>query len=287
MPPGKRLVRNGLALPIDRARGVPSYRQLAEQLRRRISAGQFPQGSRFPAEREIMSASGLSRVTVRQGLGLLQREGWLERKQGLGTFVRNPIDQDLTNVRTITEVLLEQGITPQIKVLSFGAVVAPQAVRQALGLREGERLLRVKRLYRYRRLPIALVYIYLPLCVQKDAEILRKAAVPTDTTYTIWEDRLGVRLKAGRHVIRAAAASTEDARALGVKSGAPILVLERITYADDGRPLEYILFHYHAERYEFSALLPRARDGVRKEHGWNGTFVHAVDISQRPAGLRS
>lgn len=283
MPKRKHLARGRLALRIDRTRSVPSYVQLAEQLRARITAGDFRPGARLPAERELISASRLSRITVRQGLALLEREGWLERKQGLGTFARYPIDQELGSAQTITEVLLEQGITPEIEVLSFDAVVPPPPVRQALRLSQGERLLLVKRLYCYQRQPIALIYIYLPLAVAEEAEILRRATVPTDTTYTIWEDRLGVQLKEARHVIRAGAASREVARALRVKVGAPILILERITYADDGRALEYILFHYHAERYEFSAMLPRTR-GRSVGRGWNGRFVHTADAPERAGG---
>jgi GntR family transcriptional regulator len=217
MPKRKRLPRGRLALRIDRTRSVPSYMQLAEQLRARITAGDFRPGARLPAERELITASRLSRITVRQGLAVLEREGWVERKQGLGTFARHPIDQKLGSAQTITEVLLEQGITPEIKVLGFGAVVPPPRVRQALRLPQGERLILVKRLYCYQGQAIALIHIYLPLAVAEEAEILRRATVPTDTTYTIWEDRLGVQLKEARYIIRAGAATREVARALRVK----------------------------------------------------------------------
>ncbi|MBI3636062.1 MAG: GntR family transcriptional regulator [Candidatus Rokubacteria bacterium] len=252
---------------------VPSYRQLAEHLRSRIVSGEFPPGARMPAERELIADSSLSRITVRQGLGLLEREGLLVRKQGLGTFVRPSIDQELTSVQTITEVLLAKGIVPQIKVLSFGPVIPPPNVREVMQLPAGDRILLVKRLYRYKRRPIALIYIYLPLAVMTAAEVLRNANVPTETTYTVWEDKLHVRLKEARHTIRAAGATREDATALKIRPGAPILVLERVTYAADGRPLEFILFHYHADHYAFSATLPRT---VKSERfGLNGHYVSA------------
>lgn len=270
----KGLVRSRPLLTIDRESSIPSYVQVAENLRARIVAGEFRRSARMPAESQLMAQSRLSRVTVRQGLAILEREGWLVRKQGLGTFVRHPIDQQLTSVRTITEVLLSKGITPEIEVVSFGPVVPPAKVQRELQLREGEQILLVKRLYRYQGQPLALIYIFLPLAVMREAEILRHASTPTDTTYTIWEDHLGLRLRDARHVISAEAASREDARALGIKSGAPILVLERITYGEDGRPLEYILFHYHAERYEFSAVLPRVK-GKTGDAGLNGRVVHA------------
>ena len=80
---------------------------------------------RLPAESELIHGSNLSRVTIRKGLEVLENEGLVERKQGLGTFVKNPIRQELSRAYTITEVLLSKGIKPQIKVISFGVTQPP------------------------------------------------------------------------------------------------------------------------------------------------------------------
>jgi GntR family transcriptional regulator len=261
-------------MPIDRDSSIPSYVQVADNIRGRIVSGEFPPGKRLPTERELISESGLSRITIRQGLALLERDGWVVRKQGLGTFVRNSIDQELTSVRTITEVLIAKGMIPEIRVLSFARVVPPPNVQKRMELAADERVLCAKRLYRYKKQPIALIYIYLPLSVWDEAQILRNAATPTDTTYTIWEDRLHVRLKNAHHVIRAGRAAKEDARALRIPVGAAILILERTTYADDERPVECVIFHYHPEVYEFSATLPRTRaDTGQSQFGLNGRYV--------------
>lgn len=244
-------------MKIDRASSTPSYVQLAAQLKAEITAGTFSPGSRLPTETELVNQSQLSRITVRRGLELLEKEGWVVRRQGLGTFVRDAIRHDLSSVQTLTEVLLGQGITPRIEVLSYGAVRPPEPVRQALRLNENEQLLLVKRLYCNGSEPVALVFVYLPLSVRDHADVLRSTEVPTETTYTIWEQKLGIRLRGASHTIHAARANDEDAAALNVNPGDPILVLDRITYAEDGRPLEYITFHYHWERYKLSVMVPR------------------------------
>lgn len=96
------------------ARGsVPASTQLAEALKAAIVKQRVPRGGRLPTERELIDRTGLSRVTVRAAVGLLERQGWLIRRQGLGTFVANPVKQELgSGVRTITEVLAASGITP-------------------------------------------------------------------------------------------------------------------------------------------------------------------------------
>ena len=91
------------------------------------------------------------------------------RKQGLGTFAKHPIDQELSTVRTIPEVLLMLGMMPDVKVLSFGAVLPPADVQRELQVPPGERVVLMKRLYCAGRAPVALVYVYLPLALKQHA----------------------------------------------------------------------------------------------------------------------
>ena len=238
---------------------VPAYTQLATQLKARIGRGEFKPGARMPSEQELIADTGLSRVTVRAALNILARDGWLVRRQGIGTFAGHPIDQELSTVRTTPEVLLMLGMMPDVKVLSFATMVPPADVQRALKLRPGERVILMKRLYRSGNTPIALVHVYLPLALEKHAEILKNERAPTETTYTILEQKLGVTIKEARHVIKACNAKQDVARALRIKTGAPILVLDRLSVGADGRPLEYDVCHYHSGRYTFSVTVPRRK----------------------------
>ncbi len=238
---------------------VPVYTQLAEQLKTQICSGEFKPGARIPSEQELIAASGLSRVTVRAALKMLTRDGMLVRRQGVGTFVGHPIDQELSSVQTTPEVLLSLGMIPKVKVLSFATVLPPPDVQTALRLGAGERVVLMKRLYTSGSTPIALLYVYLPSALEKYARALKDERAPTETTYTILEKNLGVTIKEARHVIKACPAERTVARALHVKAGAPILVLERLTVGSDGRPLEYDVCHYNSRRYTLSVTVPRRR----------------------------
>jgi GntR family transcriptional regulator len=238
---------------------VPVYTQLAEQLKARICRGEFKPGARIPSEQELIAATRLSRVTVRAALNMLTRDGMLVRRQGVGTFVGHSIDQELSSVQTTPEVLLALGMMPDVKVLSFATVVPPAEVQTALRLRPGERVVLMKRLYSSGKTPVALIFVYLPLALEKHAQILKDGRAPTETTYTILEKKLGVSIKEARHVIKAQRADRVVARALRVKVGAPILALERLTVGIDGRPLEYDVCHYHSGRYTLSVTVPRRK----------------------------
>ena len=239
---------------------VPATVQLAELLKAQILEQRLPPGSRLPTEQELIAQSGLSRVTVRAAVGILEDEGWLIRRQGLGTFVAESVKQELeSGVRTIAEVLVSRGVTPHVEVLSHEVVPAPERVGATLGRSE---VLRIQRCYTENDQPMAIVTAYLPADLPDDAvEPLLSGKPATETTYTMWEQRLGVRIGSATHEIHAAGASSEIAAALGLSEGAPVLVLRRTSYTDKGKPLEVVVFHHRPERYEFSVTLPRTLPG--------------------------
>jgi GntR family transcriptional regulator len=123
-------------------------------------------------------------------------------------------------------------------------------------------VLRIQRRFSENDQPLAIVTAYLPADLPDDAvEPLLSAESATETTYTMWEQRLGVRIGSATHEIHAAAASPEIAAALGLSEGAPVLVLWRTSYTDKDEPLEVVVFHHRPERYEFSVTLPRMMPG--------------------------
>jgi GntR family transcriptional regulator len=257
---GPRLDLDAADLRISRG-SVPASTQLAEALKAEIIQQRLSRGGRLPSERELIDRSGLSRVTVRAAVGILERQGWLVRRQGLGTFVADPVKQELgPGVRTITEVLLSSGVTPRVDVLSRRVGPAPQRIAETLGLSE---VLCIRRRFSDGDEPLALVTAYLPSGLGQAVEPLLSGApdaetnYTTETTYTMWEQRLGVHIARAAHEIHAAGASAEVAAALDLAVGSPVLVLERTSYTDDDKPLEVVEFHYRPERYRFSVTLPR------------------------------
>lgn len=238
---------------------VPASTQLAEALRGQIIQQRLPRGGRLPSERELIERSGLSRVTVRAAVGRLESQGWLIRRQGLGTFVADPVKQELASgVRTITEVLSDSGVVPQVDVLSHSTGPAPRRIRDILGLPD---VLCIRRLFRDGNQPLALVTAYLPTDLGEAIEPLLSGTPQTETTYTMWERRLGVHIARATHEIYAAGASPEVADALQLGAGAPVLIVDRISYSDNDKPLEVVVFHHRPERYRFSVTLPRTVAG--------------------------
>lgn len=82
-------------------RRIPKYMILKNELLSWFESGRLEPGKQVPSEHEIADQFGVSRQTVRQTFGELEKEGWLERIQGKGTFAKNPKRHGSEQVKTI------------------------------------------------------------------------------------------------------------------------------------------------------------------------------------------
>lgn len=235
----------------------PLYLQVADRIRSMIKSGEFPEGSPMGSNTALMERFGVSRVTLRHALGVLEREGLVKAHHGKGTYViSRGIQQELGDLLSLGEIVEAQGLRHQVKIAEFKWVVAPEPVASFFKADQETPVLRVKRQHIVNDLPIALALIYIPVTVgvhitQHDLE---KAPL-----YTVMEKKLGLRLGRAVQTIGAVAADAEIASLLRVGAGYPLLVAERHTSSEDERPLEHITFYYRSDCYQFTVNLQRAK----------------------------
>jgi GntR family transcriptional regulator len=93
----------------DRGSGIPLYLQLAAAIRQRIKRGDLPEGAKVPRLQDLQAEFGVARVTVRQAMDRLEREGLVSRQIGRGTFVKsNGGDRHWLRLTTQWELLLSE-----------------------------------------------------------------------------------------------------------------------------------------------------------------------------------
>src|SRR3972149_4848190 len=115
--------------------GVPLYRQIKADLLEQIKSGQLAPGERIESELELMARYGVSRATVRQALGQLVAEGYLEIRRGLGTYVATPkLEQGLGGFYSFSREIERLGMRPGTRVLGVRLEPATRTVAAALGL---------------------------------------------------------------------------------------------------------------------------------------------------------
>src|SRR5262245_28377481 len=126
---------------------APRYHQVRAVLRRRIEAGEWQAGQRFPTEPDLMREFGVSRGTVRQAVDALVRHGLLRREQGRGTFVRRPaVAAGVGDFFHFLEDLRLRGFAIELRLIRRGVVPADAAVAGLLGLGAGAPLVVIRRL---------------------------------------------------------------------------------------------------------------------------------------------
>jgi len=75
--------------PPPSAGPLPPYRRIAEKLKQSILRGDYAPGDRLPSVRDLAVAEGVNPNTVQSVYRLLETEGWIDRQQGAGTFVKS------------------------------------------------------------------------------------------------------------------------------------------------------------------------------------------------------
>jgi len=274
-------------MTIERKHPVPLYRQIADELRAKIQSGQYAPGVCIPSEVEFMNTYGVGRITVRQAINLLAREGRLITKQGKGTFVTGErIEQELVTLASITEVLMAKGVEPRVKVLCSRLTAGPANVRKELKLRDDEDVLEMKRLYLVHDAPLCIIHYYLPSRFAGIAQPLTDENLPRETSYSVFE-KAGIRVGEAHNIIRAIEADGETAKCLNVPVSSPVLCLQRTTLSKKGTPLEYLIFYYRADEFEFSVRLYRPSGRSRRLSAHSRDFPDSLDIIQEGHAITS
>ena len=225
------------------------YRAIAEDIRRRVEAGEFAQNRLLPSEAELSRAHGASRVTIRRALDELRDLGLVDARQGFGWFVAgDPLVQSLGQLRTIEAQLSDAGISSQRRILDFAFITAPPGPRAVLG---AQRVLEVRRLNLADGDPFARVTVWCP-------ESLAKHLSLGDVERAPFYELLDIPLGSATQTIVASIAGQEDAELLELPTGAPVLLCRRTTFSDDGLPVLHSEHVFPGHRTEFAVTLPRA-----------------------------
>jgi GntR family transcriptional regulator len=244
---------------IDFTSKVPYYVQLIELLKQMISARIWKPGAKIPGELELCGSFGVSRTVVRQALRELELHGLLVARKGKGTFVAEPkINESLAQKLTgFYQDMLERGLKPSTVVLHHRVIPCPESVATNLQIPPGSDVIDINRVRSVEDAPIQLVNSFIPydLCPK-----LAGVDLTNRSLYQFLEDECGLLIVRGRRLIEAVAANDVEAKLLRVERGAPLVMLDSVSYLADGRPIEYYHAVHRGDRSRFEVELVRTRD---------------------------
>jgi GntR family transcriptional regulator len=218
----------------------PAHAQIEAWLRERISAGGLARGERLPPERELAGRLGVSRMTLRHALAALERRGLVERRVGRdgGTFVAEP-KLELAGTSALSDQLRALGLEAGARVLS--AEERPTSPDESV---LGARVYAIERVRLADGEPVALERTALAA----DAYPGLLEAPLDGSLYDLIRARYTAVPVRAIERLEPALAEPDEAAALGIAAGAPVMRVERLAYGADNRPLERSLDVFRGDR---------------------------------------
>jgi GntR family transcriptional regulator len=231
----------------------PRYLTIAETLRARIEQGALVAGQRLPNQRRLAREFGVTLMTLRQALEILERENLIRRQHGLGTFVAAPtLEYDILHRRGLASELGAAGEPVATRVLGVRFAAADRRVAGALALAPRARVLVLERLRLVRHRPVSLQRSYLPAALGDE---LVKTDLGSTPLRQALEFKLGVVLARAREAVAAVRLGRREARELGCRPGVPAFASERISYAAGGQPVVFDRVFIPGDRFRITREL--------------------------------
>lgn len=245
-------------LQVDRDNPLPLHVQLQQALSDSIRRRVWKPGQQLPGEPELCRTFGVSRTTVRQALNELARQGVLVREQGRGTYVAQPklVGTAAQRLSGFHEDMTALGRPLVSQVLKQRVIAADDLVAERLDLRPGDPVVEIERLRLVEAQPVVLTTTYLPqgLCPGLETADLRRRSL-----YEFLHSECRRTLARGWRTIEAVAADSRQARLLATRKGAPLILLQSVSYLSNGRPIEYYFAFHRGDRSRFEVELVRGQ----------------------------
>jgi DNA-binding GntR family transcriptional regulator len=241
-----------LGTRLSRSSGVPLYRQLSRLMADRLDEVVEP-GTRLPTEAELAEQAGVNRLTVRQALAELAREGRIHTVQGVGSFAAVPPMRYTVRAgqeASFSRAMRAAGHDVEQRPLQADVGRWSEIARQ-LGARG--RLLRLVQLRSVDGAPWSLTTTYL---AHRRFPGLEEAWRADPSLYDLLERTHGVRMLRRRRRFSAVPARSTDAEHLDVPVGTPILLTEGPNVDRDGVPVSYVEHRFRGDLVRYEVDLP-------------------------------
>jgi GntR family transcriptional regulator len=225
------------------------YEQIADYLRGLV--GDAAPGDRLPSEAELCDRFDVSRMTARQAVQLVARDGLVERRRGAGTFVRaHPVPRDLGSPLSFSGSMRARGMTASSKTLRWGFVTPTDEERTALGLGPDAVAHLLERLRLADGTPMAIERVVMP----SDLALVLHEGFQDGSLHDAFR-QVG-RIPTEAHAeVSARRATPRERDLLGLPPSGIIISERRTIYDQHEVAVERTETRYAAGRYSFRAIL--------------------------------
>ena len=254
-------IGSGMDSHLLRGPGVePLYTQIAELLRTRIDRDELRVGDRLDSEPRLSRELGVSRATVAKALELLVRGGYIERRQGQGTFVtRSPLERELPELTGFSEHIAGLGLPPGQRFLDYERTVVIEEAEDDLlsTFPAGTPIAVARRVRLVGGMPVGLHRTAVPAAIADRIEFTPEALrTERVSLYALFEQH-GVVLARAEERLRACCADPIEAKLLETEPGTALMHVRRLSRSDDGTLVEAVDARYLGTFYDYRIDLVR------------------------------
>jgi GntR family transcriptional regulator len=237
--------------------GRPQHEQISDWLREQIEDGPYAVDAKLPSEKELGERFDVSRVTVRRALQTLESEGYIYRRQGLGSFVQERrAPQGLVRLTDFAQDMAQAGLEATSEVEHHAPEAPPADVAARLDV-DDPKVMRLDRVRLGDGRPVAFDRTWLPVFY---AQLLEGHDLTRETIYHILEAEYDIPILRGRYRITAANAAPAVAESLGVEEGQALLLIERLSLTEAEKRVYFQRRYYRSDRVAYEVELARDPD---------------------------
>ncbi len=250
---------NSLETPTTGQRGestIPAYLHISKTLAERVTSGVYKAGSRLPSGSEFCAEFGVSPMTVRRALNILQDQGLVRGMRGRGTFAHSvDLSDSAFRLDSLTGEWLDE--SAEIRLLSASMTKADKRVAAMLGVVPGERVIYLRRLVLYNGDPAMYHTEYI---IYDPRRPLVESQLQLTSMHAFLDCGRAQRFPRGELTLTAVGLDEESAHALEEPEGALALRLEHVFQESDGTPVSWGWFLLRAELFRLRARLGPEQD---------------------------
>jgi GntR family transcriptional regulator len=219
---------------------VPAYQKIQVAIRKRIESGDLRPGDVVSSERELARIHQVSLMTARHALDSLQREGVVERRRGVGTYISAPKIQ-FNKLMGYMELMASRGLSARSKVVYLGVRNDEYGIATRLSLPSTCPLVQIERVRLVADEPFSLESCFLS---GKEFAGLVQAPLERSSLFATLKHEYGVELAYADEEIDAVPADVRTAKLLAVPHGNPLLRISQLFYTTKGQAVMYCLGLY-------------------------------------------
>lgn len=240
---------------INKYSNEPLYCQLKSIIIRKIESGEYKEDEKIPSELELCKEYNISRPTVRQAISELTNNGYLYKVRGKGTFVAKTKKRiDIKDYSGFTPSILDCQ-TPENRIIINTRVIKCSEIdklcnafniapNQYNKFEFAEVLYQVKNGSDVYSINIS----YIPLDLFPD---IINSIFAGHASHEILKGKYPLVPEKTRSTLEVIYSSQEDTRYLQIQTGQPLIRIENMVFAKNGKLVEYVVTKYRADKCRF------------------------------------